>query len=226
MWNPRWFIRGFLILVAFLMWETTLYSVPASLSTQMHQAAKVGIVKLAMFVAGLVCLLLAIGPERLAKWNVVLRRVSVKDDSSTRPPPNMVSRSTAATPAVRPRPEPATPASPPRMSAGSDTYLAHALAEQLIVGEALLDRTNRRITDLTFLLSPKVPTTEEEIASWEAGVARLLADRAIDRARFLAPPQQPPLMNIFTIQVENPLWRRVDHRVTVLSELIERMERG
>jgi hypothetical protein len=70
----RWWIRVPCGVGAFLMFETTAFGIPSSLSTQLHSAAKVGIVRIVALTLAVLCALLAIGPKRLSDWKAVLHR--------------------------------------------------------------------------------------------------------------------------------------------------------
>lgn len=114
----------------------------------------------------------------------------------------------------------------------SDAEAVTMLAEQLLEGEKLLSRTSQLLFDLgrnrmvQLLRGPE--TTEQDILTWEKGVADALSHRAVSRARFLSEPAVPTYalgVGRHLATMENPLWRRMRHRLAMLTAAIEEMER-
>lgn len=149
-------------------------------------------------------------------WFVASRTHGEEDESVTEP----VAKSVTETPTSSGSSVVRRPVSLPIGS------LTEQLAQQLLVGERLRNRARPLLSVPVF---PWVSEpTESEIVSWETRVAELLQGHTIERARFLAPPAEDHVLAYAAPslgKLENPLRKRLDHRVSTLEAIIYRLEK-
>lgn len=219
-WKSRW-VRGSVAVVGFLMWETTFYGIPASMSHQLRAATEPGAVRLLALVMAVACTILAIGPDRLSKWKVRLDRAR----GTTKPAP------VAAQATPSPATAPATPLTPPTQPEKSSVVdvpadLVERLRDQYDIGYEVADNLGAAARSLRKVRGqPLLP----KIDVWQKRVANILADWPNHRAHFLMElpmDQRLPTIGVLFANTGDELPRKpyLEFRLERLEDVIAELE--